>query len=207
MTRLKIGEAMPNDAKATPVAFSRLPPKRTVSPDDFQSPPWILDALYDAIPRDWVVWEPCAGEGNLVRAFEAHGYEVIGTDILTGQDFLSWKPPHFDVIVTNPPFSRKNAVIRRCVDLGKPWALLLPPNALESQQRQELFAGGGLDLITLPRRVVFKTPGGKEGKDSSPWQASAWFTSGLCLPPCNGTLRFWGIGSPQGDLFEVNNAA
>jgi hypothetical protein len=60
--------------------------------------------------------------------------------------------------------------------LGKPFALLLPLNALESERRQMLFRNG-LEVITFPRRLRFTSPSGKNEK--SPRQAVAWFTHGL----------------------------
>ena len=144
--------------------------------DDFQTPEWVARPLYEFIPKDWVVWEPACGNGNLVRAFESEGYKVTATDILQGVDFLEYDEEFYDVIVTNPPYSLKDEFIERCYELGKPFALLLPLTALEGKRRQRLWAKHGVELIILPKRVNFESP---YGKGQGSWFPVAWYTWGL----------------------------
>lgn len=35
-----------------------------------------------------MIWEPACGENHMVDVIRENGYKVIGTDILTGDDFL-----------------------------------------------------------------------------------------------------------------------
>ena len=156
------------------------PPLRQGSPNDFQTPPSALVPLLRYIPRDWIIWEPAAGRGNLVRYLRSIGYNVIGTDILSGRDFLSWQPSlRWDVIITNPPYSLKNEFLERCYSLGKPFALLLPLTTFETARRQALFKKYGVQVLFLSKRVNFETP---SGKGSGAWFAVAWFTWKLNLP-------------------------
>ena len=104
---------------------------------------------------------------------------MVGTDILSGQDFLHWNPEKFDVIITNPPFSLKQQFLERCYNLGKPFALLLPLTTFETGKRQRLFKENGVEIIFFDRRVNFEVP---SGKGSGSWFATAWFTNGLGLP-------------------------
>jgi hypothetical protein len=77
-------------------------------PDNFQTPGSAIECLLPYLPKEWLIWEPACGKGNLVRAFERQGYKVYGSDITEpyGKDFL-----HVDckvsAIITNPPFSIK----------------------------------------------------------------------------------------------------
>lgn len=84
-----------------------LPLKKAYS-DDFQTPPEVLDYLVLFLKKDWLIWECAMGKGNLVKALREKGFNVIGTDILHGYDFLRWTPERFDCIVTNPSYSLKN---------------------------------------------------------------------------------------------------
>ena len=104
------------------------------------------------------------------------GYNVIGSDILTGEDFLTWKPEEFDCIVTNPPYSIKQKFLERCYKLGKPFALLLPLTTFETRKRQKLFRDNGVEVLFMPERINFEVPSGKK---SSAWFATAWFCWGL----------------------------
>jgi hypothetical protein len=152
------------------------PPLMQGMSNDFQTPPEALSPLLSYLKNDWVVWECAEGRGNLSNALRRFGYQVIGSDILTGQDFLQWQPDEFDCIVTNPPFSIKQKFLERCYQLGKPFALLLPLTTFETEKRQRLFKKYGLEVIFLPNRINFETP---SGKGSGAWFATAWFTNWL----------------------------
>lgn len=152
------------------------PPLLNGNPDDFQTPPNALTPLLKFIPKDKVVWECASGKGNLVRAFQELGYQVIGSDALTGQSFFLYQPEQYDVIVTNPPFSLKQEFLEHAYCLGKPFAFLLPLTTFESKKRQSLFKKNGVEVIFLDKRVNFETP---SGNGSGSWFATAWFTWGL----------------------------
>jgi hypothetical protein len=148
------------------------------SSDDFQTPPEALYALYPHLKKEWTIWECACGKGNLTKALTDKGYKVIGTDLLTGQDFLQWQPDAFDVVITNPPYSLKQEFLERCYRLGKPFALLLPLTTFETPKRQALFRDYGVQVIFFDRRINFETP---SGQGNGSWFASAWFTNGFNL--------------------------
>jgi hypothetical protein len=154
------------------------PPMKTGNVDDFQTP---KEALYPLLPylnKNWTIWECGAGNGNLVNALCELGYDVIGTDIKTGKDFLTWQPEKFDCIITNPPYSIKQKFLQRCYQLKKPFALLLPLTTFETQKRQEYFKKYGVQIIFFDKRINFETP---SGNGSGSWFATAWFTNWLNL--------------------------
>lgn len=144
--------------------------------DDFQTPPHALDILLPYIKKDWIIWECAEGKGNLTKTLRDKGYNVIGSDILTGKDFLEWQPEYFDCIITNPPYSIKDYFIKRCYEFKKPFALLMPLTALESETRQKYYRQQGLELIIPNKRYNFETP---SGKGTGSWFATAWFTNWL----------------------------
>lgn len=152
------------------------PPLKTKSSNDFQTPVEALIPLLPYLKKEWLIWECACGRRNLVKALNEKGFSAIGTDILTGDDFLKWLPEKFDCIITNPPYSIKQQFLERCYTLKKPFALLLPLTTFETQKRQELFKRYGLEVIFLSKRLNFETP---SGKGSGSWFATAWFTNGL----------------------------
>lgn len=153
------------------------PPMASGRPDDFQTPPYALEPLLPYLHKNGTIWEPACGKGYLVDEFRRLGYTTIGTDILTGQDFFTYEPECFSCIVTNPPFSLKGQFLKRCYELGRPFALLMPLTALETKQRQQLMQTYGIEIILLDRRINFETP--NMIAKSSSWFATAWFTNGL----------------------------
>ncbi len=156
--------------------MTKLPQSKNYS-NDFQTPEYAIDLLlkFIYIPSDYIIWEPAMGKGNIVNAFRRQGIKVIGTDIVDGHDFLSYEPDNYDAIVTNPPYSLRNKFIRRCYDLAKPWALLMPLTTLEGIERQEMFRRG-ITLIIPKKRINFETP---SGHGSGSWFMTAWFIYGF----------------------------
>lgn len=142
--------------------------------DDYQTPPEAISILLPHLQRHWTVWEPAAGEGYLVRALEEVRLKVIATDIHNDQDFLTYEPgEHYDVIITNPPYSLKDEFLERAYSLRKPFAFLLSLTTLEGKRRQGMFASHGISLIIPDRRINFISP---DGRDSGSWFLTAWFT-------------------------------
>ena len=146
-------------------------------PDEFQTPHYAINPLLPYLKPGWRIWECACGKGNLVNAFSSKGFDVLGTDIVTGTDFMTCELPEFDCIVTNPPYRYKYNFMERCYALGKPFALLMPLTALETKKRQTLMRDNGVEIILLDRRINFETPN-KVVKSSS-WFATAWFTNGF----------------------------
>jgi hypothetical protein len=126
--------------------------------DACQTPAYAIDPLLPYLQPGWQVWEPAAGEGNLVEAFYDAGFSVTDSDILTGQNFFDHEPVKWDCLVTNPPYSIKYDWLKRCYELGKPFALLVPVETIGAQAAQNLFKQYGVELMLLNRRVNFKMP-------------------------------------------------
>lgn len=150
------------------------PPLKQGNRNDFQTPNFALNPLLPYLKEDWVIWEVAEGKGNLTKYLRKLGYDVIGSDITTGKDFLKWKPEKFDCIITNPPYSIKQQFLQRCYELGKPFALLLPLTTFETSKRQELFKKYGLEVIFFDKRINFEIPSGNVSRS---WFCTAWFTN------------------------------
>ena len=109
--------------------------------DFYPTPPEVTVALlkFLRLPTQSNIWEPACGEGHMVRAIEAMGYQVIGTDIQKGADFLKTSLVNCDWIITNPPFRTAEEFIRRCAEHNKPFALLLKAQFWNAAKRYKLF--------------------------------------------------------------------
>ena len=146
--------------------------------DFCQTPPYALLPLLPYLPPHWTLWEPARGEGYLEAALKDKDFSVVSSCILTGQDFFDYTPDGWDCVVTNPPYSIKYTWLRRCYELGKPFALLLPIETLGTQSGQYQFAEHGIEIILIDKRINFKMP--EKGWEGSGSQfPTAWFTWGL----------------------------
>jgi hypothetical protein len=126
------------------------------------------------------IWECAAGEGHITSVLEAHGMNVIETDIAIGSDFFDTQLPNgADFIVTNPPYKLKDKFLQRCYDLGVPFALLLPITALGGMKRSKMFRDYGVEILVPDTRINFIYP--NAGKSS--WFHSAWFCHNVLPSP------------------------
>ena len=129
-----------NSLQASRIAGGNTAYKRAAS-DFYPTPPDVTVALmrFLGLDKRTIIWEPACGEGHMVRVMEAMGYLVIGTDIQSGDDFLTTPLMDCDWIITNPPFSQSEAFIRRCMEHGKAFCLLLKSQYWHAKKRKPLF--------------------------------------------------------------------
>ena len=95
-----------------------------------------MDAYYHPMHPD-VVWCPFDDDNSeYVKIFRAEGWKVIATHIKDGKDFFTYEPDeYYKFIISNPPFSKKDQVLKRLYELNKPYAMLMPIPALQGQRR------------------------------------------------------------------------
>jgi len=137
--------------------------------DEYRTPPHAVIPLIKYIPKGCVVWE-CTDNGDsfITKTLIEFGYNVISTSIREGFNFLTDVPDFdFDVIITNPPYSLKTEFLKKCYELGKPFALLLPITALEGVERGKLFRKYGIEVLVFDRRINYD--------DGRAWFNSSWF--------------------------------
>jgi hypothetical protein len=86
---------------------------------------------------------------HFVKYGQAQNYNILHnmTDWLT-------KNYEYDYLITNPPFSIKDQVIEKCLQSGKPSALVLPIDALGGKRRHELYKKYGYPSVYIPSKRI-----------------------------------------------------
>lgn len=147
----------------------------------YYTPDYAMDYIYDAIKEFPRVWEPCCGEGHMVRYLENRGHTVIGTDISMGEEYNLWtyEPPKdsYDIIVTNPPFQKKKKTMLRLFELGKPFAILMPTVALDSNPLRKMLKKYGQYGILIPNRTINYIPADHKDAIAPPRHSRSFFHS------------------------------
>lgn len=155
-------------------------PNTSSKMDQCQTPPYAVEPLIPYIKTHWTVWEPAYGEGHLSKALSARspGFDVFGTDLLSGTNFFDANPDGWDAIITNPPYSIKYQWLKRCFDIGKPFALLVPLEMLGAERAASLFRTHHVEIILMNPRIDFKMPNALWSKSSAQFP-TCWLTWGF----------------------------
>jgi hypothetical protein len=110
--------------------------KVTKQGDEYYTPKYIVEILLPFIKNKGykTIWCPADKEwSEYVKVFKDNNFNVIYSHIDNGEDFLQYEPKEeYDIIITNPPFSIKNEVFERCINLKKPFALLMSATSIQS---------------------------------------------------------------------------
>jgi len=152
--------------------------EKFVNPDECYTPEEAILPLLPYLKKEWIIWDCAFGSGRLAEHLEKKGFIVVGykdDDFLDdGEVFLN----KFDFICTNPPYSKKDEFLKRALEIGKPFAFLLPLTTLEGIKRGKMFREKEIQLIIPNKRINFEIPSCKK----SSWFATAWFCYKLNLP-------------------------
>ena len=106
--------------------------------DETLTPAYAVVPIIKYVDKNKIVWCPFDEEDSeYVRLLRENGNTVIATHIFNGQNFFDYEPEKYDVIISNPPFSIKDDILKRLNELGKPFAVLFPLPTLQGQKRFE----------------------------------------------------------------------
>lgn len=105
--------------------------------DEYYTPKEPIESLLPYLKKNDIIWCPFDLESSeFVKVFKNNGFKVIASHIDNGENFFFYEPKeHYDVIISNPPFSCKDAILKRLFELNKPFAMLLPLPTLQGQTR------------------------------------------------------------------------
>jgi hypothetical protein len=164
--------------------------------DFYVTPPWCVDRLLDRADLPLIrangrasYWlDPCAGDGAIIKATmgttpnnihwtacelqPAHedGLKKLCNTVVIG-DFLRIVPAHYDVVLTNPPYSLAEEFVRACLPIADHVGMLLRVNWIAGHH--ELLQEHPCEILVLPDRPSFAlNKHGKVGTDSTEY---AWF--------------------------------
>ena len=118
--------------------------------DYYATDPKAVEMLLELEQFAPVIWEPACGEGHIAKVLQAHGHEVISTDLVyrgfgdpEPLDFLKETLEGFEGdIVTNPPYSVGLEFVQRALESVRPGgkvAMFLKVQFLEGQKRGAFF--------------------------------------------------------------------
>ena len=143
----------------TTLGSSNHVPEEREAFDYYATDPRAVEMLLELEPFAPVIWEPACGEGHISKVLQAHGHEVISTDLVyrgfgdpEPLDFLTETLEGFEGdIITNPPYSMGLEFVQKALESVRPGgkvAMFLKVQFLEGQKR-------GLFFKSTPPRTVY----------------------------------------------------
>tara|TARA_Y100001938_G_C8040536_1_gene405929 strand:+ start:28 stop:534 length:507 start_codon:yes stop_codon:yes gene_type:complete len=125
--------------------------KTFIKHDDYMTPKKSWEDILNYIPKDKVIWEAFYGDGESGEFMKQLGLNVIHEPIDFFENDLG------DIIISNPPFSKKKEVFTRLKELDKPFIMICPSSCINTKYMRELFGNSkdALQIIIPRRRINF----------------------------------------------------
>jgi hypothetical protein len=129
--------------------------------DECYTPAYGVTPILKYIPKNVIVWCPFDTiDSEFVKQISKQN-EVVFTHIQYGQDFFTYEPKSWDVIVSNPPFTNKRKFFERALSFNKPFALIMSNTWLNDSAPKQLFKDKDLQLLMFDKRMKFHSPDGR----------------------------------------------
>ena len=132
------------------------------------------EKIKEYIPQDKLIWSPFYCDGKQKEYFEEMGYNIIHED----KDFFSYTPD-YDIVIDNPPFSKKKEILKRLKELDKPFILIIPSVMLCYKYFQDDYKD--IQIIIPYNRIKFRHLN-SSNKNYTPPYASFYFCYKMDLP-------------------------
>lgn len=117
------------------------------------------------LPKDKIIWCPFDKEDSeFVKVLTEQGYKVVYSHIENGQDFYTYEPEEWDILVSNPPFTNKRQIFERALSFGKPFALIMSNTWLNDSAPKQVFKDKQLQILFFEERMKFSNNGVVQNK-------------------------------------------
>jgi len=131
--------------------------------DEIYTPKYAVLPLIKYIPENQTVWCPFDTEESNFVIELSKTHNVVYSHIDYGQDFYDYQPSEdWDILISNPPFTKKRQIFERAMSFDKPFALLMTNTWLNDSAPKQLFMEKDLQLLMFDKRVIYIQPEKKE---------------------------------------------
>ncbi len=130
--------------------------------DECYTPSYAVSPILEFIPKDKIIWCPFdKKESQFVKQISCIN-EVVYSHIDNGEDFFEYEPENWDIIISNPPFTKKRRYFERALSFNKPFALIMSNTWLNDAAPKQLFKDKDLQLLMFDKRMKFISPDGRD---------------------------------------------
>ena len=146
--------------------------------DEYYTPAYAVYPIAKYLKEGSTIWCPFDTiESEFVQVLTDLGFKVEYGHIETGEDFFQVNPPFCDYIISNPPYSLKQEVFKRLIEIGKPYAMLINFQGIfDHKDRFKMFEENRTEMLWLSPRVNYIKL--DDSKSGVPFQ-SGYLCSGI----------------------------
>lgn len=126
--------------------------------DESYTPAYGVEPILKYIPKGAIVWCPFDKEESEFVKQISKTNKVVFSHIDNGQDFFSYEPEEWDIIISNPPFQDKRKFFERALSFNKPFALLGTVLWFNDAAPKLIFDDEKLQLLMFDKRIEFTGP-------------------------------------------------
>lgn len=129
--------------------------------DDYTTPLYVWKMLveYLDLDKNTIIYEPFYSEGKSKEYLENLGYKNI---IHKCEDFFeNYENYNFDIILSNPPYSIKQNILKILYKIDKPFVLIMPTAIISKLYVKNIFGNDTekIQYIIPNRRMQFEKKG------------------------------------------------
>ena len=132
---------------------------KTSKSDEYYTPRYAVEIILPYLEKFNHIWCPFDKEhSEFVKVLQENGKKVTFGHIETGQDFFDFDkvPEGVECVVSNPPFSKRQAIFEKLYQFDLPFGLIINMNGLfDSKSRFELFRNNNFELLIPKGRMKF----------------------------------------------------
>jgi hypothetical protein len=100
--------------------------RKFIKNDEWETPIEYWLSILDYIPKGTTIYDPFYMNNHPYDNWTKLGFQCIHRD----EDFFFTEPPEECIIISSPPFSLRNQVLRRLIKWNKPFIMLMPITTL-----------------------------------------------------------------------------
>jgi hypothetical protein len=140
--------------------------KTFIKHDDYMTPKYAWENIKQYIPTDKIIWEAFYGDGSSGTYLKELGFNVIHEPVDFFENDLG------EIIVSNSPFSKTKEIMKRLLELDKPFIMILPSSKINTSYFRE-WKDKGLQIIIPRKRIHFEKL--VDGKPVEGWKNACNF--------------------------------
>ena len=131
------------------------------STDHYNTPLEAWEDILQFVPKTTTLWLPFYNDGSAKDLLDSIGYDTVHRD----EDFFHSDYKH--LVIDNPPYSIKKRILQKLACRGRPFALLLPMDVLQTKYIRQY--AGFMQIVIPNQRYNFV-----KNSSNVPFK-SAWF--------------------------------